>query len=214
VLPRVARTQSSSSKSSWPSTRASLRGGVFSLDVVDQRPGLIVAHVSGAGAWKTFQHEPGGHRWQRVPKTEKRGRVHTSTVTVAVLAEPTQVELRLPDRDLEWSTCRGSGAGGQHRNVTNSAVQVKHLPTGTLVRCESGRSQHANRAAALALLRAKLWDQKRLSAAKARATKRKAQVGSGQRGDKRRTIRVQDGRVTDHITGRSWRFKDYVRGLW
>lgn len=181
---------------------------------MDQRPGLIVAHVSGAGAWKTFQHEPGGHRWQRVPKTEKRGRVHTSTVTVAVLAEPTQVELRLPDRDLEWSTCRGSGAGGQHRNVTNSAVQVKHLPTGTLVRCESGRSQHANRAAALALLRAKLWDQKRLSAAKARATKRKAQVGSGQRGDKRRTIRVQDGRVTDHITGRSWRFKDYVRGLW
>lgn len=170
--------------------------------------------MSGKAAWATFKDEPGGHRWQRVPPTEKRGRVHTSTVTVAVLPEPTAVELRLDDRDLEWSTCRGSGAGGQHRNVTNSAVQLKHVPSGVAVRCESERSQHQNRASALALLRAKLWEEKRTSATDARAKSRKAQVGSGMRGDKRRTIRVQDGRVVDHVSGQKWRYKDYVRGLW
>ncbi len=161
-----------------------------------------------------FAHEPGGHRWQRVPPTEKRGRVHTSTVTVAVLSEPTVVELQLSDRDLEYKTTRGSGAGGQKRNVTASAVQLRHKPSGIAVRVESERSQHLNRQAALALLRAKLWERERGHLAGQRADERRRQLGSGMRGDKRRTIRVQAGTVTDHVTGRRWRFKDYARGIW
>lgn len=161
---------------------------------------------------RAFAAEPGGHRWQRVPPTEKRGRVHTSTITVAVLREPAESEVRLEERDLEWSTCRGSGAGGQHRNVTDSAVQVKHLPTGLLVRCESERSQHQNRATALALLRARLLAAEQAAADGERAEARRRQVGSGQRGDKVRTIRTQDGIVTDHQTGKKVPFREYVRG--
>jgi peptide chain release factor 1 len=103
-----------------------------------------------------FAHESGGHRWQRVPPTEKRGRVHTSTVTVVVLEEPTSSELTIDPRDLEEKFTRGSGAGGQHRNKTDSAVQLRHKPTGVAVRAENGRSQAANRETALRLLRARL----------------------------------------------------------
>lgn len=143
-----------------------------------------------------------------------RGRVHTSTVTVAVLSEPTAIELKLDERDLDIKTCRGSGAGGQHRNVTASAVQVCHRPSGLMVRCESERSQHQNKASALALMRAKLWEQMRLKEAAARAADRKSQVGCGARGDKRRTIRCQDEQVNDHVTGKRWRLSRYLRGDW
>ena len=149
-----------------------------------------------------------------MPPNEKRGRVHTSTVTVAVLAEPTEVELVLREQDLEWTACRGSGAGGQARNKTSSAVQIWHRPTGITVRCESGRSQKQNRQDALAVLRAKIWEQQHDAVAAQRAGDRRHQVGTGMRGDKRRTIRVQDGSVHDHVTGRRWRFKDYERGNW
>jgi peptide chain release factor 1 len=173
-----------------------------------------VFHVDGRGAYETFKDEPGGHRWQRVPPNEKRGRVHTSTVTVAVLPEPTEAEVRLRESDLEWTACRGSGAGGQHRNKTNSAVQITHRPTGLMVRCEGERSQHQNRRTAIALIRARLWEAEQARRAGARADDRRAQVGSGMRGDKRRTIRTQDDQVNDHVTGRSWRYKQYVRGDW
>src|SRR5262245_48467305 len=112
----------------------------------------------GNGAEEAFRDEAGGHRWQRVPPNERRGRVHTSTVTVAVLPEPAAAELRIAPGDLDWSFCRGSGSGGQHRNKTESTAVVTHVPTGLTVRCESERSQHQNRATALALLRARLWD--------------------------------------------------------
>jgi peptide chain release factor 1 len=170
--------------------------------------------VTGRGAWETFKNEPGGHRWQRVPPNEKRGRVHTSTVTVAVLPEPTETQVVLRDEDLEFATCRGSGAGGQHRNKTESAVQLKHTPTGLMVRCESERSQSLNKETARQVLRARLWqlEQDRISGA--RASDRKRQVGSGMRGDKRRTIRTQDDVVNDHETGKQWRYKDYARGNW
>jgi peptide chain release factor 1 len=138
--------------------------------------------------------------------------VHTSTVTVAVLREPTAAEVRVDDRDLEWSTCRGSGPGGQHRNKTESAVIVKHVPTGLQVRCESERSQHQNRANALGVLRARLWEAQQAAADSARAGERKRQVGSGQRGDKVRTVRVQDGIVADHPTDRKIPLRDYLRG--
>ena len=135
-------------------------------------------------------------------------------MTVAVLPEPTEAQVTLHERDLEWSACRGSGAGGQHRNVTASAFQVKHVPTGIMVRCESERSQHLNKATALATLRARIWEQQQNAVDEERASNRKKQVGSGMRGDKRRTIRTQDGSVTDHVTGQTWRYKDYIRGIW
>src|SRR5262245_18536969 len=109
-------TRSSWSRSSSESTRASPCGGVFDLDVTERLPGLVVFRATGARAAETFREEAGGHRWQRVPPNEKRGRVHTSTITVAVLPEPSAREIVVTPGDLDWSTCRGSGAGGQHRN--------------------------------------------------------------------------------------------------
>lgn len=137
--------------------------------------------------------------------------MQTSTVTVAVLLEPTEQELQLPDRDLEWSVCRSGGAGGQHVNKTNSAVIVKHRPTGITVRCELERSQHRNRHTALGLLRSRIEAQRGKAAGEAREAERRAQVGTGQRGDKRRTIRA-DG-VVDVVLGRM-SYERYIRGDW
>jgi peptide chain release factor 1 len=149
-----------------------------------------------------------------VPPGAKHGRVHTSTITVAVLPEPTAAELRLAPGDLEWVTCRGSGAGGQHRNKTESCVMITHKPTGLTVRCESERSQHQNRETALALLRARLHAAELARRGAARSADRRRQVGSGMRGDKRRTIRCQEGVVVDHLTGRTWTLRAYQRGEW
>ena len=140
--------------------------------------------------------------------------MHTSTVTVAVLAEPSEAQLRLDPRDLVFQATRGSGPGGQNRNKVETAVQLTHKPTGVMVRCESERSQHQNRATALALLRARLWQAERDRQTASRALDRRQQVGSGMRGDKRRTIRCQDGIVTDHVTGKRWNLRDYLRGQW
>lgn len=133
---------------------------------------------------------------------------------MAVLSEPTDVQVRLDERDLDYRTCRASGAGGQKVNKTDSAVQLTHKPTGLMVRVETERSQHQNRATALALLRARLWQTQRDAQVAARADDRRGQVGSGMRGDKRRTIAVQRGTVVDHVTGRSWSLRDYLRGAW
>lgn len=181
---------------------------------MDERPGLVVIRAAGPGAAALFAGEAGGHRWQRVPPTEKRGRVHSSTITIAVLPVPSEAELLLRPADLDWSTCRASGKGGQALQKTDSAVQVTHRPTGIQVRCESERSQHHNRLAALAVLRARLAADLRARAMADRARARRDQIGSGMRADKRRTVRVQDGVVIDHLTGRSWRLRDYQRGRW
>ena len=171
--------------------------------------------VAGNAARAVFADEAGGHRWQRVPPNEKRGRVHTSTVTVAILEEPTAIQLpEIDPRELDVSTCRASGSGGQHLQKTDSAVQIRHLPTGLVVRCETERSQHYNRVTALALLRARLHERLIGEANAERATDRRRQIGSGQRGDKRRTVAVQRDLVVDHVTGRSWRYADYERGKW
>lgn len=191
-----------------------LLGGDFDLEIIENISGFVSFAANGKGVEEFFANEGGGHRWQRVPPNEKRGRVHTSTVTVAVLPEPTQVQLKIDPRDLEWQTCRGSGAGGQYRNMTDSAVQLFHKPSGLMVRCESERSQHQNKASALALLRARLWRLEQEKQEGKRASDRRTQIGSGMRGDKRRTIRCQDGIVTDHITGQQWNFKDYEKGNW
>ncbi|HEY1607696.1 MAG TPA: peptide chain release factor-like protein [Paraburkholderia sp.] len=171
-------------------------------------------HVSGRGAARLFAGEAGGHRWQRVPPNERRGRVHTSTITIAVLAEPREHELVLRADELEIERTGARGSGGQHLQKTESAVRIRHLPTGIEVRCETERSQHANRETAMAILRARVLAAQRTAIATARAADRKQQIGSGQRGDKRRTIRTQDDRVTDHVDGRTWLYKRYVRGDW
>ncbi|HSX22518.1 MAG TPA: peptide chain release factor-like protein [Gaiellaceae bacterium] len=170
--------------------------------------------VLGRGATALFEGERGGHRWQRVPDNEKRGRVHTSTITIAVLEQPRSVDLAIRPEDVDVETMRGSGAGGQHRNKTDSAVRARHRPTGIEVRCESERSQHRNRELAMQVLAARVADQQRAVAQGDRDADRKRQVGSGMRGDKRRTIRTQDDQVTDHVDGRSWRYKAYARGDW
>lgn len=163
---------------------------------------------------QTFRNESGGHRIQRNPPTEKRGRIHTSTITVAVLREPASDELSIPDRDLTIRTCRGSGAGGQHRNKTETAVQITHVPTGMSVRVENERSQSHNKQLALNAIRARILAAREKRLFEARAADRKTQVGVGARGDKRRTIRYQDGQVVDHITGQRWNLTRYLKGDW
>jgi len=214
VPPRAVRTQSYWSKNNWRSTCASASGGVFDVEVIDQRAGFVVLRAVGKGAAHLFAGETGGHRWQRIPPNEKRGRVHSSTITIAVLDEPTATELTIADRDLDWSTCRASGSGGQHLQKTDSAVLLTHIPTGMQVRAEGVRSQLQNRIVALATLRARLAALQREKAHAERSRLRRDQIGSGMRGDKRRTVRVQDGSVVDHETGRSWRLRDYLRGDW
>lgn len=148
-----------------------------------------------------------------MPPTERCGRVHSSTITVSVLREPTEAEVRIDPRDLEWKACRGSGKGGQHRNVTDSAVQLTHLPTKIAVRVESERSQHQNKRLALGLLRAKLLDAEESKLSAKRSDKRRRQVGTGMRGDKRRTASTFRDQVVDHVTGKQTSCKRYARGF-
>ena len=175
---------------------------------------MIVFRVSGDEAAPLFADESGGHRWQRIPPTERNGRVQTSTITVAVLPEPESFTADIPPSDLEWSTTRGSGPGGQNRNKVETCVVVKHIPTGLSVRCETERSQYRNRQLAFDLLRSRLQQREQDSLDSQRAADRKGQVGCGARGDKRRTIRVKDGVVKDHLTGKSWNYGRYVEGNW
>ena len=203
---------SSWSWNSWASTPSMRPGGIFSAVVLEQRPGYLVLQVSGKKAAQSFKHEGGGHRWQRIPPTERKGRVHTSTITVAVLPVPVESEIRLDDKDLVWTTCRGSGAGGQHKNVTDSAVRVQHKPSGLVVCCEGERSQHQNRQAALGVLRARLKEREGHRKAGARNASRRAQLGSGMRGDKRRSVRLQADQVKDHVLGRKMKARAYLRG--
>jgi peptide chain release factor 1 len=189
------------------------RGGVFDLVILDERPGILVFRASGKDVAQIFQYEAGGHRWQRNPPNEKRGRVHTSTVTVAVLPEASEAQVNLDMRDVEIRTCRGSGAGGQHRNKTETAIQATHKPTGIHVRCENERSQHQNREDALKILRAKLLERAQSDAFRERAQDRKNQVGSGQRGDKVITCAVQRDSVVHHGTGKSTTYQRYRKGF-
>lgn len=195
-------------------TRTLQPGGVFDLSLLDERPGLVQAMVTGKGARETFQNEGGGHRWQRIPPTEKRGRVQTSTVTVAVLDPDVVVGQALNYRDVDITTTRGSGPGGQNRNKIESCVIATHRPTGIQVRIDNERSQHQNKAMAYKLLAAKLYEIERERIEKAKEDNRRQQVGTGMRGDKVRTYRAQDDQVNDHRTGQRWRLQDWTRGIW
>ena len=157
--------------------------------------------IEGSGAYSRFKYESGVHRVQRVPDTETQGRIHTSTVTVAVLPEADEVELEINPADLKIDTFRSSGAGGQHINKTSSAIRVTHIPTGTVVECQDERSQFKNKDKALRILRARLFDEEQRKHDEAIASDRKSQVGTGDRSERIRTYNYPQGRMTDHRIG-------------
>lgn len=210
MQPRAGQTPSSSWKTSSISIKSTGLGGVFELSVLARRDGFIAFRVSDD---KILKKEAGGHRFQRIPPTEKKGRIQTSTITVAVLPDTKKYEIELDWRDIDVKTYRGSGPGGQHRNKTDSAVRLTHRPTGAVACSEQERSQHRNKEIALERLKSQILSKQKNADKTRRVINRKEQVGSGMRGDKRRTLRTKDDQVVDHITGKKMKASKYMKGF-
>ncbi|SDY29850.1 peptide chain release factor 1 [Nitrosomonas sp. Nm58] len=177
----------------------------WQVEIISQNPSdvggykEIIARIIGYGAYSRLKFESGAHRVQRVPATETQGRVHTSTCTVAVIPEVDEITgVELNSSDLRIDTFRASGAGGQHINKTDSAVRITHLPTGIVVECQEGRSQHKNKAQAMSVLAARILDKQMREQQAEQAATRKSLVGSGERSERIRTYNFPQGRVTDH----------------
>jgi peptide chain release factor 1 len=181
---------------------AALKGWRFEiLEYGDTELGGLkegIAEITGRNVFARFKYESGVHRVQRVPATETQGRIHTSTITVAVLPEAEEVDVQVNEADLRIDIYRASGAGGQHVNKTDSAVRITHLPTGIVVAMQEERSQHKNRAKAMKILRSRMYEQQRASLHATRAADRKSQVGTGDRSERIRTYNFPQGRVSDH----------------
>ena len=169
--------------------------------------------ISGEGAYSRLKYESGVHRVQRVPETEAQGRIHTSTVTVAVLPEAEDVEIDINPGDLQIDTYRASGAGGQHINKTDSAIRITHLPTGLVVECQDERSQYKNKDKAMKVLKSRLLEAKQMEQDSALAAERRSQVGTGDRSERIRTYNYPQGRLTDHRIGLTiYRLDDMLNG--
>jgi len=190
----------------------------WQIEVLDSSPSEmggyreLVFKLTGPGAFRVMRFETGGHRVQRVPETESQGRIHTSAATVAVLPEVEEVDVELDPEDLEITAMRAGGPGGQHVNKTSSAVRVVHKPTGIAVRCQEDKSQHRNKARALALLRSRLYEIERQKREAERSNLRRNQVGSGDRSQRIRTYNWPQNRVTDHRLGRNFSLEQILEG--
>lgn len=167
--------------------------------------------IVGSKAYDSFKQEAGGHRWQRVPPTEKRGRRQSSTITVAVLPEVSPREAKLHMKDVRIETYRASGPGGQHRNTTDTAVKATHVPT-QITACAVSKSQHQNRETAIAMLASRLAERTRTRVENSQNKRRRNQIGSGMRSDKIRTVAMQRNRVENHVNGKTMNTQSYMRG--
>lgn len=165
----------------------------------------VVFEIKGRNAWENLKHESGVHRIQRIPQTEKSGRIHTSTASVAILPQPKEIDIKINPSDIKIETFRSSGPGGQHLNVTDSAVRIIHLPTNIVISCQDERSQHKNKAKALKILRSKLMAINLKGEQEKRAKTRRSQIGRAFRSEKIRTYNFPQDRVTDHRIKKSWK---------
>ena len=185
---------------------------VFDAEILAESPGLCILSLAGKDPLALFSPEAGVHRWQRVPHTEKRGRRQSSTITVAVLPVPQTIAVSFRECDLDEKTTRGSGPGGQHRNKVATAVVLRHIPTGIVVRAESERSLQQNKLNARKLLAAKVEERTRIATERAYNGARTTQIGQSGRAEKIRTVMEQNGVVVNHRTGRRCSVKDYYKG--
>lgn len=176
----------------------------FDTEQLDEKVMKISGHPQGAGAFETFKYEAGVHRVQRIPKTEKRGRIHTSTATVSILPELEDIDLHINPEDIDFEAFRGGGHGGQNVNKVSSAVRLVHIPTGIAVTARAERSQLQNREIAMELLRAKLWEMEVEKQQSELSELKSTQVGRGMRSEKIRTYNFPQNRMTDHRINTSW----------